>query len=474
MIAPPKDPWEILPAWQSTLKDRRFSILDRTDIEDFLRHHKFEHGLMTRLRDLLAAMEPVGRFTDDQVIEAVAWKLATRELVLREPVEGTTGPAGGGGGGGSGNNSSDQADSSSAASSSKVASVGGKGSSSPNKAPAQKTLHWIGVKVVDTDGKIVKDVTVNGELSGSAGFSVEMVGAAGADGIYKTDKIYTATTCDFTFPTLHDVEWWPMGGSADPATSTAPATAVDGDCLLSIASNLGFRNYHSIWDQPQNDAFKKGRRHPNKLLPGDVVQAPDKQVKLCTKDVDQIWTFIVKARKPFKVRMILVDKNDKPLGGKKWELKSPQSQSGTTGADGLIELTVLSPMDFAGTLEVTMKPATTPPPAPNAPPAAAPANPPPYPPAIVAADYKDHLPEIDYKAQVVTWTLHIGGLPPVATRQGTLARLLNLGFGVNQDSAEARVTRAVKAYQLHYQNNKNGSGKPADIQEDAGKRHDQQ
>ncbi len=98
MIVPPKDPWEILPAWQSTPNDRRFDLTDRTDIEDFLRPFKFDLRLITRMRDLLAPTDPVGRFTDDEVIETIAWRLSTRELVLREPRKGTTGPASGGGG----------------------------------------------------------------------------------------------------------------------------------------------------------------------------------------------------------------------------------------------------------------------------------------------------------------------------------------------------------------------------------------
>jgi len=209
-------------------------------------------------------------------------------------------------------------------------------------------------------------------------------------------------------------------------------------------------------------------------VPGDVLKVPNKKVKLVNKNMDRMWTFVVKSRKPFKVRMVLLDKNDKPLGGKKWELKNPTAQSGTTGGNGLIELTVLKPQDFSATLEVTMQAAAPPPPPPAPPPPAAPAVPPAYPPVILPADYKDKLPAANPSPQVVTWSLSIGGLAPIATRQGTLARLHNLGFGCKPDSEIAIVERAVKAYQFYYQNNKNGSGHPADVQDDAGKRHDQQ
>jgi hypothetical protein len=114
--------------------------------------------------------------------------------------------------------------------------------------------------------------------------------------------------------------------------------------------------------------------------------------------------------------------------------------------------------------------------APAKPPAAAPGappNPPPYPPPIVPKDFKDKLPAPDFTAIIVEWDLTIGGLPPVKLKRGTLARLHNLAFACDVSSPDATVTHAVKAYQLFYLKNKNGSGIPADIEDDAGKRHDQ-
>jgi hypothetical protein len=468
MFDPPKGKWQILPSWRATPKDRRFGLLDRTPLEDFLRQYRFDYRIMSALRDLLTATDPVSRLEDDEVIELIAWRLATKELVIRQPdVQETSPPSNGGGG----ENQEDEQstkkpDNSLADANAKTARPAAKGS-------APKPKHWIGVKVLDEDGKPVKDVTVNGEFNDGESFTADFSSATlQPDGSYKTDQIYDATTCEITFPDVYDVEWWPQGGSADRATSVRSAPPVEGgDCVLSIADSLRFRNYHSIWDQTQNSALKKNRPNANMLAIGDVVKAPDKKVKLVNKNVDHTWPFVVKSRKPFKVRLVLIDKQDQPLSGKKWELKAPSAQSGTTGGDGMIEITVLQPGATSGTLEVTMKDATAPPAKPAAP-AAAPANPPPYPPAIVPTDYKDKMPEPDFKAQVVTWDLHIGGLPPVKTKQGTLARLHNLAFGCNLDSDDARVTRAVKAYQLFYQKNQKGSGKLTDIQDDAGKRHD--
>jgi hypothetical protein len=97
MFDPPKEPWEILPAWQSWPKDRWFDVPDRPDLDGFLRQYKFDSRVMSNLRAVLAATDPVSRFDDDEVIETIAWRLATRELVLRQDFRrGSTRDPGGG------------------------------------------------------------------------------------------------------------------------------------------------------------------------------------------------------------------------------------------------------------------------------------------------------------------------------------------------------------------------------------------
>ena len=350
----------------------------------------------------------------------------------------------------------------------------GKGAGAGSGAGSKtKELHWIGVKVLDDTGKSVKDIAVQCKLDDGTVLSVDFSTATlAADGSYKTEKVLDATKGDFSFPSLFDVEWWPQGGSGGKSPSAIPApAAASGDCLLSIADSLGFRNYHSVWDQPQNDALKKDRPNPNMLAAGDIVQAPDKMDKVVRKAVDQTWTFVVRSKRPFKIRMVLIDKNDKPLSGKSWELTTPLSQKGTTGGDGLIEITGLQPSDKAGTIIVTMAPAAPPQKKKeaSAPPSV---NPPPYPPAIVPADFKDPAPAPVATEQKIEWDLSIGALPAVKVKEGALARLHNLGFGCSVDSADPQATQAVKAYQLFYLKNKNGSGVTSDIQDDAAKRHD--
>jgi hypothetical protein len=98
MFDPPRDPWEILPAWRASLQDRRYDFLDRAELEAFLRRFLFDYRIMSDLRQLLTSTDPASRFTDDEVVETIAWKLATKELVIRDSEKKTTAPASDGGG----------------------------------------------------------------------------------------------------------------------------------------------------------------------------------------------------------------------------------------------------------------------------------------------------------------------------------------------------------------------------------------
>ena len=57
-----------------------------------------------------------------------------------------------------------------------------------------------------------------------------------------------------------------------------------------------------------------------------------------SKAVDQTWTFSIKPKKLPKLRLVLVDGEDKPLAGKAWTLTAPKALTGTTKKDGLIEV----------------------------------------------------------------------------------------------------------------------------------------
>ena len=98
MFQTPKGPWEIVRTAECPEEERWNSRhFDLADAEQFLRQFRSDFFVMSRLRSLAESMfHLVGR-TDEEVIRQIAWRLHTRELVLRETFwtiqsEGGSGP----------------------------------------------------------------------------------------------------------------------------------------------------------------------------------------------------------------------------------------------------------------------------------------------------------------------------------------------------------------------------------------------
>ncbi len=78
-------------------------------------------------------------------------------------------------------------------------------------APAAKTKamlpckekHWIGVRVVNEKGKPVQGTKIKIKLTN--GSTVEI--ASDKKGMYKTDKVLPAGSCDIWLPEIYDPEW---------------------------------------------------------------------------------------------------------------------------------------------------------------------------------------------------------------------------------------------------------------------------
>lgn len=176
---------------------------------------------------------------------------------------------------------------------------------------------------------------------------------------------------------------------------------------------------------------------------------------------------VVLAKTPLcKLRVILVDKEDKPISGKEWELDSPIAGSGTTAANGLIELKALLLEKGNGVLKVKMG---LPPPKPLAPsstaPVTPPTNPPPYPPPIKAEDYKDKAPDppVADGDGTVEWALTLSLPDDFKDDPSVKCRLQNLGFTCARDTEGAATIRAVKHYQRNRLKQDAPSGSLGDI-----------
>lgn len=117
----------------------------------------------------------------------------------------------------------------------------------------------------------------------------------------------------------------------------APHTIQQGEHISRIATQYGFRDYHTIWNDGANAELKEKRLNPNVLLPGDVLEIPDKQVKKVSRPTTKLHKFTL-AKAPLKLRLVLRDFDNEPVVDTDCEL----AIEGTTfklrtDGDGLIE-----------------------------------------------------------------------------------------------------------------------------------------
>jgi len=177
-----------------------------------------------------------------------------------------------------------------------------------------------------------------------------------------------------------------------------------GDYMETIAEKFGFRDYHIIYDDPNNSHLRKFRPNPHILYPGDRVFIPDMDPGHEPADTDKKHKFVLKAQ---KIKLILyIRRNGEPFAKKAYKLKiGAQTIAGKTGDDGLIEQQIpigepLGELTFAGPPQYTRK-------------------------------------------------LNFGFLHPISKNSGRQMRLNNLGFGCGPPTGDESDTydAAVRAFQ---------------------------
>lgn len=120
-----------------------------------------------------------------------------------------------------------------------------------------------------------------------------------------------------------------------------------GDYLSKIAKQYGFADYKAIWNHPKNAEFKKKRKNPNILYPGDELFVPDREEKELSCSTGKRHRFEVK-RSPLKLRLVLKDFGYKPFANTKCVLYvDGQKFELTSDADGLIEHAIPSTAEQA-------------------------------------------------------------------------------------------------------------------------------
>lgn len=183
--------------------------------------------------------------------------------------------------------------------------------------------------------------------------------------------------------------------------------------MTMIAHRFGFRSIDRIWNHPRNEALRRKRPNPFLLAEGDSVFIPDKTREDFDCQTNQRHVFRIRSLKQWLVH-VLLDEDDRPLAGRKYELKvGGKSFAGRTDGGGVIRVEV--PLDAK------------------------------------TAELKVWL-EDGHPASCRTWNLRIGHLEPVETTFGLKGHLSNLGYdcGPANDTFDTRARQALIEFQRNH------------------------
>jgi N-acetylmuramoyl-L-alanine amidase len=110
-----------------------------------------------------------------------------------------------------------------------------------------------------------------------------------------------------------------------------------GECLVRIAAKFGFRDFKSIYNDPQNAGLRKERPNPNLIFPGDRIFIPDKRQRKEAAFTTQVHRFQV-PRNRRMLRIALEDPDGTKLAGVAYELELDGAVlTGTTDGAGVLE-----------------------------------------------------------------------------------------------------------------------------------------
>src|SRR5579863_8777034 len=116
----------------------------------------------------------------------------------------------------------------------------------------------------------------------------------------------------------------------------------DGEYLLSIAKQYGFRDWHIIWDDPNNADFRKRRKNPNVIYVGDQIYIPDKEEKDQSGGTGKRHSFKLAPREKPTLKVKFRDTENRPFKDEPYELSFMNGDdkddpiSGTTDGDGIL------------------------------------------------------------------------------------------------------------------------------------------
>lgn len=111
-----------------------------------------------------------------------------------------------------------------------------------------------------------------------------------------------------------------------------------GECLSTIAASYGFKNWQTIYDHPDNAAFRTKRPNPNLIYPGDALFIPTKDDASALLKPGQTSVFVLRRAKRF-VRIALKDAAQRALADEPYVLLvdgEPIASDTKTDANGVV------------------------------------------------------------------------------------------------------------------------------------------
>jgi hypothetical protein len=131
----------------------------------------------------------------------------------------------------------------------------------------------------------------------------------------------------------------------------ATHTVKQGECLSKIAERYGFMDWHTIYDHPQNEEFKRQRPNPYLIHPGDTLFIPDRQSKQAPCATGGSHRFVVRSLKK-ALRLAIQDIGGKRIANAPYKLTvEGKLYEGTTDSEGMVA-TWIPVRAEEGTLEV--------------------------------------------------------------------------------------------------------------------------
>ncbi|MBB1335683.1 MULTISPECIES: PGRP and LysM peptidoglycan-binding domain-containing protein [unclassified Pseudoalteromonas] len=193
-------------------------------------------------------------------------------------------------------------------------------------------------------------------------------------------------------------------------------TVAQGETLLRIARQYGYKTSTALYNHPSNAEFKALRPDPNLIFPGDIINIPPKKEKFMPLRANSLNTFVVKNEKEyFRLQIIHEDGDD--ITGKRIVLNiGSQTIDTVLQSNRLIEIELNNNDALTGSVDLYLNEGETTP--------------------------------------TKSFNVQIGNLDPIDTLSGVQGRCNMLGFncgkvdGVNGTKTKAGVKEFQQAQQL--------------------------